>query len=494
MRKRFAFVSPAVPYVLFVNAGYLYMSVKSDVRSVLPASNRYFEQRVSEVVGQIAEVRDEARGLHEESLQKIDALRPLFDPVYGSLREMGDRLSAFEAARDKPSYCNLEYLGLNREYTGRRILLAGWYGASNCGDELMMRTMLQHLEGRGVRVSVLLWDDPDYDFSLLPACADQIHYPRSIWELRQLAEYFDVLVWGGGAIIDERQFNHDPKNINTGNLFIWLSEEMLKRDKDVYAVGLSANESLEPNTEFSRRLGGVVSRCSHVSLRDGYSLETLRRAGVDVSHVELCEDIVFGNRAVGSRSPRDDDAPFTVGIVFMTGDVTNAHNRLALPRILDRMRERFGDACRIRLIPFYNFWKFDTTLLGQLVEELGVADRVEVAPYTDDLRELAFLDCDVVVAYRYHACLVSAAAGIPTLFMCVDDHPHYRNKMRRIAEVFGMSNNLLMASTCLDDGSFDARFGEMLSEPAIPLVPAGLFQESFDFLERICSSIVEPRA
>lgn len=477
------------------------MSVKSHVRSVLPATTRNFEHRISETTDLIEVAREESRHFHEdavrlhgESSRQIDSLRSSLDSAGCSIQGIRDRLDALEAVRDRPSYCNVEYLSLNREYTGRRILLAGWYGASNCGDELMMRTMLEHLGGRGARVSVLLWDDPDYDFSRLPACADQIHYPRSIWELRQLAEYFDVLVWGGGAIIDERQFNHDPKNINTGNLFIWLSEEMLKRDKDVYAVGLSANDSLEADTEFSRRLGAVVAGCEHFSLRDGYSLETLRGAGVDVARVELCEDIVFGNGAIGSRPPRPEGSPYTVGVVFMMGDVTNAHNRRALPRIIERVRERYGDDCRIKLVPFYNFWKFDTTLLGQLIDELGVSYRVEVAPYTDDLSRLALLDCDAVLAYRYHACLVSAAAGIPTLFMCVDDHPHYRNKMRRIAEVFGMSDNLLMASSCLDDGSFDARFAELLSAPSVPAAPDGLFRETSDFLERICSSIVEPRA
>lgn len=473
------------------------MGVKSDVRSMLPATTRNFEHQIAalnERIDDVQRVQVETRALQSRSLDEVNALRAQFDPLHDSFRAVQDRFNALEAVRDRPSYCNVEYLSLNREYTGRRILLAGWYGASNCGDELMMRTMLEHLGGRGARVSVLLWDDPDYDFSRLPSCADQIHYPRSIWELRQLAEYFDVLVWGGGAIIDERQFDHDPKNINTGNLFIWLSEEMLKHDKDVYAVGLSANDSLEADTEFSRRLGAVVAGCEHFSLRDGYSLETLRDAGVDVARVELCEDIVFGNGAIGSRPPRLEGSPYTVGVVFMTGDVTNAHNRRALPRIIECVRERYGDDCRIRLVPFYNFWKFDTTLLGQLVDELGVSDLVEVAPYTDDLSRLALLDCDAVLAYRYHACLVSAAAGIPTLFMCVDDHPHYRNKMRRIAEVFGMSDNLLMASSCLDDGSFDARFAELLSAPSAPVASNGLFRETSDFLERICSSIVEPRA
>lgn len=469
------------------------MGIKSDVRAVLPTTTRNFEDRVSELAERIDAAGRDARELHDETRQEIQSIRALFDPIHVSFREVHDRFSSLEAVRDKPRYCNLEYLSLNREYTDRRILLAGWYGASNCGDELMMHTMLQHFAGKGVRVSVLLWDDPDYDFSRLPACADQIHYPTSIWELRQLAEYFDALVWGGGAIIDERQFSHDPKNINTGNLLIWLSEEMIKRDKDVYAVGLSANESLQADTEFAHRLSRIVSACSHVSLRDQYSLDTLAAAGVDTAHVELCEDIVFGNRFIGTRFHGVSTGCRVVGVVLMTGDVTNEHNRHVLPRIISMARDRYGSSCRVKLIPFYNYWKFDTSLLGELCDELGVSDCVEIARYTDDLKEIGLLDCDVVVAYRYHACLVAAAAGIPTLFMCVDDHPHYRNKMRRIAEVFDMSENLLMASTCLDDGSFEDRFDTLLTSGSAPQAPAGLFQETFDFLERICSSVVEPR-
>ncbi|QWT17565.1 polysaccharide pyruvyl transferase family protein [Collinsella sp. zg1085] len=470
------------------------MSVKSSIRSVLPVTTRDFEHWSSSLREQIDATKDAASELHEQSTQEIRALQESFDPLHDAFRAVQDRFDALDAHLNKPSYCNLEYLSLNREHTGRRILLAGWYGASNCGDELMMRTMLQHFEKRGVRVSVLLWDDPDYDFSRLPACADQIHYPRSTWELRQLAEYFDVLVWGGGAIIDDRQFNHNPLNINTGNLLVWLSEEMFKREKEVYAVGLSANESLEADTEYARRLAAVIAGCAHVSLRDSYSLEALTTAGIDVSRIELCEDIVFGNRFIGASKTTAGDAPPAVGVTLMTGDVTNEHNRLVLPHIIEMAKGRYGEGCRIKLVPFYNFWKFDTTLLTQLCEELGVMEQVEIVPYTDELQEIGLLDCDVVIAYRYHACLIAAASGIPTLFMCVDDHPHYRNKMRRIAEVFGMSDNLLMASTCLDDGSFDARFGALLEAPVTPSIPENLFQETFDFLERVCASAVEPRA
>lgn len=66
------------------------------------------------------------------------------------------------------------------------------------------------------------------------------------------------MVWDGGAILDEKQFPHGPKIIYTGNFFIWLNEEMKKRGKDVYAVGLSANATLNRGTEYSERLDTVI--------------------------------------------------------------------------------------------------------------------------------------------------------------------------------------------------------------------------------------------
>ena len=52
------------------------------------------------------------------------------------------------------------------------------------------------------------------------------------------------------------------RNVNPGltepNFFIWLNEEMKKRGKDVYAVGLSANATLNRGTEYSERLDTVI--------------------------------------------------------------------------------------------------------------------------------------------------------------------------------------------------------------------------------------------
>lgn len=113
-----------------------------------------------------------------------------------------------------------------------RILVAGWYGAENLGDELMMRTVIEHIPAHRLSDTwVLLWDNFEYPRMSLDPRVHVIHCPRSLWELQWYADAFDVLVWGGGAIIDDEQFSNDSFNINTGNLFIHLSSLMLARKK-----------------------------------------------------------------------------------------------------------------------------------------------------------------------------------------------------------------------------------------------------------------------
>lgn len=465
------------------------MSVQSDLRSVMPTTTRNFEHRIAEVQQRVDETSDRTFARLDEVQRSVETI---VDRVQPQLIAHEQRLADLQARFDKPGYCNLEYLSLDRSYAGRKILLCGWYGASNCGDEMMMKSVLQHFDGLDARVYVLLWDDFDYDFGRLPFNAFAVHYPRSLWDIRQLADFFDAVVWGGGAIIDEHQFSAEPTNINTGNLLVRLSEEMLKRGKDVFALGLSANDSLEPGTEFVRRLGRVVEGSRHFSLRDEYSRDVLESAGIAVENVSLCEDLVFGNRQIGR--PQEVDSPdhvFTVGAVLMTGDVTREHNRLVLPRMLSLLGERFGDRFKLRLIPFYNYWGFDSNLLRELVDDLGVSDKVEIVQYTDSLSEMPIYDCDAVVAYRYHACVVAASSDIPTLFVCVDRHPHYRNKMRHVAELFRSSDNFLLCSTCLDDGTFDERFTRMFDEPLRPTVPEGIFASMSSYLDQICQMIVK---
>lgn len=85
-------------------------------------------------------------------------------------------------------YANAEYLRLAQDRTSsgeKRILVAGWYGAGNLGDELILRALLSHLPEKAPgRTTVLLWDNPTYERLSLDLRVNTIHYPTTTWQLK----------------------------------------------------------------------------------------------------------------------------------------------------------------------------------------------------------------------------------------------------------------------------------------------------------------------
>ena len=93
------------------------MSLKRALRGVLPSTNRNFEERMAVLEEKLDVVLRENQMLHE---------------AIGRIYDIADR----------QRYFNGEYL-LPEGVPSKKVLVAGWYGAGNFGDELMLRTVLR---------------------------------------------------------------------------------------------------------------------------------------------------------------------------------------------------------------------------------------------------------------------------------------------------------------------------------------------------------------
>ena len=102
---------------------------------------------------------------------------------------------------DKDAYVNFEYLYLLNN-TDHKILLAGFYGARNLGDELMMQKVYRDLNIDKSRVYVLMCDNPELNVFRYPGM-NMLHYPKTRFDYSFLADQFECVVFGGGAIIDD---------------------------------------------------------------------------------------------------------------------------------------------------------------------------------------------------------------------------------------------------------------------------------------------------
>lgn len=147
----------------------------------------------------------------------------------------------------------------------------------NVGDELMLQTILDYFKKYdNVFVTVLL--DYNDKYNILKngyKNVSYLHYPKSVYDFDLLVSKFDKLVFGGGAIIDDRNYNfEDPFSITLSKLLIELSIKFIDNNKDVYWIGLSSNIDFK-NASFVKKLKYIVDNAKYISLRDINSLNLL---------------------------------------------------------------------------------------------------------------------------------------------------------------------------------------------------------------------------
>lgn len=410
-------------------------------------------RRHDEEMAQLAACRDELRALRDE----LVGLRAETAALEGRVRRLGAYASPEYAARALPAA------------DGPRILVCGWYGADNLGDELMLRSVLEHLPDEALpRTTVMLWDNPGYERLSLDWRVRTVHYPTSTWELEQLADGVDSVVWGGGAILDERQFDGSPENVSTGNVFVRLNELVLARGGSVWCLGLSSNATLSDES-YRAHLSGIVARASHFSLRDPYSLSALVGAGVPADGLSRCGDLVFGlstlrgmaqrggmgSLPAGHGRPEATAAgagrrPLVVGFAFLHRDELVRAQGTAVHDVMLGLAEATGRPVQAVLIPLAEEGTgFDDRMNAAVREAARGIDAsldVRCAPYTLDLAASPLARCDACVSSKYHAALIAATLGIPTLGVVDTDHPHYANKMRHLAELGHFEDTLVTSS------------------------------------------------
>lgn len=469
------------------------MGIRSRLRRVFPPTNRFFESSIRSVRDDIASIRsDELRRIEELRMESVEAMKELtarLDESNARLASLDQRLLRLEKKTASLSYANMEYaLPVADGALSGRVLLVGWYGADNCGDELMLRSILKHFKGKNTRVTVLLWDYMHYDPSDLPEFVDTLHYPSNTWHLRQLVSSFDVLVWGGGAILDDLQYTDDPFNFNTGNLFIRLSSMMHDEGKSVYSLGLSSN-AVFTSEGYINKLARIVSESEYFSLRDEHSFRTFQNAGIDMSKVHLCEDVVFGDPDIKSVVPvqNSGNGRLLVGVVLFCSEEHTEHNVCLLTALADYACKRNIDL-DVRLIPFFDCYGADRRYLEMISDRVDLPNRLSIGEYSSSLEDNEIFNCDAVICYRYHAALLAGAKGIRSLFVCNDSHPHYPNKIAHLAKLFDYEDNVVDESA-LNESNFELYFDRLFAPAPAPNVRAGLFEETCEWLESVCSSI-----
>lgn len=317
--------------------------------------------------------------------------------------------------------------------SAERIVLAGYYGFGNAGDELILESVCRGLKQCGLsdRLTVLS-ADPASTRREFSVDAVSRWSPVSILSSLSRAQ---LLLFGGGGLLQD----------STGALGIWYyltllwAAALLRRKIWIYAAGIGPVR----NPLYRRLIAWTLKSADRVTVRDEESREALRSYGFD-GEIRLGCDPVLGlefSRAPGLRP--SSVLRKIVLIVRRSGDHSPEPASVAAralsgipgaevffvgmhPGLDGPLLEKILSDCRSEGLSSVSLFSWKTR-----EELIGLVSRAEV-----------------VATFRLHGAILAASLGIPVVGVASD--PKIESFMREILPSDTPRGNVVKLNRCGD--------------------------------------------
>jgi len=388
----------------------------------------------------IEKVSAETGRLLNEMTHRLDALEK-----YQST-EQDRRLTALSRKVDQNMNSLSIYNVVSRENGAnhkKHILIAGFYGAMNLGDEIMLESLLDSLkQNEDFDITVMLADNYQPDLTRYGAYKFMVH-PTNMLDINMMADYFDGIIVAGGALLDDTNYDISTDNLSLETSIIILSERLIQFKKYCVFYGLSTNQSIT-KPEYIKILDSIIQNSTYFSVRDTNSLHIIEKTGIKIIKVELVNDLIFTNHLLlDQRLERESETSITknIGLIYIYTD--NDYSDLLI--FTQKLLKYSEPNVKYSLIPFYDFHNNDLSFAYKLINEIG-SDRVSIStniPKSYNNLITSISENDAIISMRYHGTLMSNLLGKKVLCINYDVHPHYSHKNAYIYDNYGFTKMMI---------------------------------------------------
>jgi len=294
----------------------------------------------------------------------------------------------------------------------RRVLMSGYYGFSNAGDDAILQSIRDSLQVDDERIEIsVLSNDPAQTGSRYHVTAIPRFNLPALW---RAVGRCDVLLSGGGSLLQD--------HTSTRSLLYYLSVMALARLRGK-RVMLYAN-GIGPVTRPAnrRRVRRAVEKADLVTLRDHNSRQELEAMGVARTDLHVTADPVFSmDRADDSAvdSILQDigltaDRPFAVVSVRGWSGMGAFPARLA--QVCDHLYNTHGLTCLFVLMQPHHDRDISRQVIAQMQAPALLLDKV-LSP-ADIMGVIA--RSRLCLSMRLHTLIFSARVGVPLAGLVYD--------------------------------------------------------------------------
>lgn len=312
-----------------------------------------------------------------------------------------------------------------------KMLLMGYYGSRNLGDEMMFYCLSQWLRAQGIDITLLCENSENTSSRLKVPAVENVPLLfewawRDVWLrgkafrlIKNLRQSAGLIVGGGDLLRDDRGWR----------VFMYPMEKillalMLRKPVMLLNVGLG-----KPITWYGRvLLFWSLRKCRQVVVRDLRSMEVCREAGVDAV---LLPDIVthlpvwlmsWKNKSAAAHSPY---------VVVCLRATSNAFGQYSLDETrLDNLAGALSDVAirnglKIVFLPFQSAVSEnadDNEIHRKIAKRMDPRVVAEIREWTHDVREIVCCigGASCVLAMRLHAAILAVACERACIVMPYD--------------------------------------------------------------------------
>ncbi|MBO8170325.1 MAG: polysaccharide pyruvyl transferase CsaB [Bacillaceae bacterium] len=314
-----------------------------------------------------------------------------------------------------------------------RVLISGYYGFDNAGDDAVLYGIISSLKRHLDRVEIsVLSNKPDETRKRFGIPAYNRWKPT---EIITRVKHCDLLVMGGGSLLQDAT---SPRSV-IYYLGIVTIAKMLTKPVIFYAQGVGPIS--HPLSKKLIRL--IVNRVDVITVRDEQSGQDLKDLGVTQAPIHVTADPAItinpeeigperGQRILDQYTPADSASPKMAISVRKWKNETRYRRELA--RLADDMIDQ---GWNIYLIPMQ--YPADIAESREIIKHMNHRDkphRVFLLDQKMDFRDIISVieNMDFVLGMRLHSVILSAVTGVPFVALSYDP------KVERFVERIGMTS------------------------------------------------------